>query len=167
MTVIDQRREPGFRPYPGRFALLFNKMPMLLWRLGLRPILGRTFVLITTTGRKSGQPRRAMVGYYVVNGKKYVYSGYGQQSQWYKNIAANPRMTIQNAHGTEQVTARRVTDLDELVEVFRQILDKHPRLAKSFVTMLGFEPTAQNIAAYKDQMILLTFEPAGESQPGS
>ena len=41
--------------------------------------------------------------------------GFGRRAQWYRNIEADPQVTIQTAAGAESAIARRVTDGDELL----------------------------------------------------
>src|SRR5689334_11541899 len=90
---FDIRSNPLWRPVA--------KTPILLWRLGLQPIIGRLMVLITDKGRKSGLPRRTVTEYHILDGKIFVPCAFGARAQWYKNILADPHVTIQTARGTE------------------------------------------------------------------
>ena len=59
---------------------------------------GRRVMVLTTTGEKSGQPRTAVVTYtrdgddYVVVGSK---SGEPEDPAWFKNLVANPVVTVE------------------------------------------------------------------------
>jgi deazaflavin-dependent oxidoreductase (nitroreductase family) len=69
-------------------------------------------LLLTTTGRRSGQ-RRATPVLYLRDGDWYVVvaSNYGRQHHpaWSSNLLANPQATIQIGTRRESVTARRAS----------------------------------------------------------
>jgi deazaflavin-dependent oxidoreductase (nitroreductase family) len=75
------------------------RLPFLLWRLGLGPLFGRVILILTTAGRRSGLPRRAAIEFHKMNGKKYAVSAFGTRAEWYRNILADPHVTIQSADG--------------------------------------------------------------------
>jgi deazaflavin-dependent oxidoreductase (nitroreductase family) len=50
--------------------------------------------LLETTGRKSGQPRRTPLGGSRVGDEFWFVSEFGDQSQYVKNIQANPRVRV-------------------------------------------------------------------------
>ena len=142
-----------------------TKAPIFLWRLGLGPISGRILMLITTSGRKSGLPRRAMVEYHILAGKKYAPSGFGDKAQWYKNIMANPRVTIQTADGTERMRAVRVSDDEELLAVYELLKHRNPPFLNWYLQSLGIEPDPADLIAKKDRLHILRFDPTDEATP--
>jgi len=78
------------------FKWLF-KIPILYYKLGLGWMLGKRFLLLTTTGRKSGKPRHTPLEY-VYNVKEDAYRispGWGGNTDWYKNIQHDPHVTVQ------------------------------------------------------------------------
>ncbi len=141
------------------------KLPILLWRLGLGPIVGKLLMIITHTGRKSGTPRHTMVEYHSMNGIKYVAAAFGVQTQWYRNILANPQVTIQTADGTEQMTAVRVTHDEELIGVIELFLRRDPALMKWYLDSLGILPNRDAILANKEQLIFMRFDPSSAPTP--
>jgi deazaflavin-dependent oxidoreductase (nitroreductase family) len=50
--------------------------------------------LLETTGRKSGQPRRTPLGGKVVGNQFWFVSEFGEQSQYIRNISADPRVRV-------------------------------------------------------------------------
>ena len=73
---------------------------------------------ITTTGRRSGQPRRIEIVYHVIDGRIYI--------SWLANLDANPRFTFHVKRGSRTdlpATARVVEDPDERRSVMRQIIE--------------------------------------------
>jgi deazaflavin-dependent oxidoreductase (nitroreductase family) len=152
--------------YPGNaeWRRQVFKTPIVLWRLGLGPLVGQIFMILTTTGRTSGLPRRTAVEYHVWHGKTYIYSGWGERSQWYKNLLADPRVTIQTAHGTEHVIARRVTDDAELDDLYGLL--QHNAEVRWFVELLvGEHVDRETFLTDRDRFVVLTFDPTSEPTP--
>ena len=153
--------------YPGSdLSRLVWRAPMVLWRLGLGPIVGRLFMIITTSGRKSGLPRSTMVEYHSLNGRKYVASGFGDVSQWYKNIQANPFVTIQTSEGSDSARAIRITEDREIldvVELFRQADSAY--FVDFYLRSFDVEPSQEDILAKKDRLHFLRFDPVDEATP--
>jgi deazaflavin-dependent oxidoreductase (nitroreductase family) len=69
-----------------------------LHRAGLSAWLGNPVTgwqcLLTTTGRRSGLPREAPLGYIVMDGAAWVLAGYGPKTQWYRNVLADSRVRL-------------------------------------------------------------------------
>lgn len=152
--------------YPtNEIGKLLFKLPILLWRLGLGPIVGRLFMIITHTGRKTGTPRRTMVEYHAMNGIKYVLAGFGVQTQWYRNMLANPQVTIQTSDGTEQMTAIRVTHDEELMAVVELFLRRDRPLMKWFLDSMEISSDRDSILANKNNFYFIRFDPTSEPAP--
>jgi len=81
--------------------------------------LGRGGIIdITTTGRRSGEPRRIEIVFHNVDGR-IVISGMPMRDRtraWIHNVEADPRLTVHLKQGVTAdlpATARIVTDEDE------------------------------------------------------
>lgn len=77
-------------------------------RLGNR-IAGMPVLILTTTGHRSGQPRTTPLTYFELDGNVVVVASYGgddRHPQWYRNLVANPAVTIERGNGKEHLTAR-------------------------------------------------------------
>jgi deazaflavin-dependent oxidoreductase (nitroreductase family) len=89
-------------------------------------------LLITTTGRKSGQPRTVTLAYFDVDGSSYavIGSNYGQAHPpaWALNLIDNPAATITIRGTTSQVTAR-VVEGDERAAIWSRSVDTWPAYA--------------------------------------
>ena len=76
-------------------------------KVGAMPTL-----LLTTTGRKSGQPRTVPLNY-IPLGSSYAViasnSGKAQPPMWWLNLQANPQATLEVGGTTVQVIARQAT----------------------------------------------------------
>ena len=106
----------------------FNRFMLLMWRLGLGPMLnwwpkvGGQILVIHHTGRKSGLPRRTPVNYAIVDGDIYCTAGYGRASDWYRNIQANPNVEVWLPDGWWSGTALDVGDDPRRLYLLRQVL---------------------------------------------
>lgn len=138
--------------------------PMVAFRLGLAPLVGRAFMVLTTTGRRSGEPRHTMVAFHEVNGRKYVGGVYGLRSQWYRNLQADPRVTVQTAMGTEALRARRITDAAELTDAFA-LLARRPLRMRPYLASQGLTGDPEDISRNNDRILLVTFEPTTDETP--
>jgi len=72
-------------------------------------VAGMPVLLLTTTGRKSGQPRTTPLTYFEFDGDVVVVASYGgddRHPQWYRNLVANAAITIERGKGKERLTAR-------------------------------------------------------------
>ncbi len=82
---------------------------------------------ITTTGRRSGAPRRIEIVYHVFDGRIYI-SGMpraNRRRSWLANLEADPRLTIHLKGGPVAdvpATARIIDDPTERREVLRRII---------------------------------------------
>lgn len=154
-----QQKEQGLMTYPATpLHRAVFRAPLLLWRLGLGPVMGRLFMLITQTGRKSGLPRRTLVEYHALGDRKYVVSAFGARAHWFRNIEADPHVTIQTAFGTQRVAARRVTRDDEVLEVYTLLMERNPVMMSWYLETLDITPTAEDVLKHKDRLHILTFE---------
>ncbi len=156
----------GMMAYPHRdWQKLAFRAPMLLWRMGLGPIVGRLIMVITTTGNKSKLPRHNMAEYYTLEGRKYTVCAYGEKAAWYKNIKADPRVTVQTAGGAQNMRAVRVTDDQELNQVVDLFMRRNAVLTTRYLESLGIKADRSDMLAKKDRLYLLRFDPTTEPTP--
>jgi deazaflavin-dependent oxidoreductase (nitroreductase family) len=115
--------QPTFdRGRPEWWRRLFFKAPIALYRNGPAEIMRRRCVLLlTTTGRKSGLPRKTGVSFMPADGHFIVFSGWGVRSDWYRNLLVNPDVTINVGNREVQATARPVIDPARRRELMRQM----------------------------------------------
>jgi deazaflavin-dependent oxidoreductase (nitroreductase family) len=83
-------------------------------RLGLRPPTAKTWGMmrLTTVGRRSGQERKAILGYFE-DGPNLVtmaMNGWGEpEPAWWLNLQANPDTTVELTDGPRAVHGRAAT----------------------------------------------------------
>ena len=166
MSVTFRQQERGTMAYPrsGWRKLMF-RWPIVLWRLGLAPLIGRSFLLLTTTGRKSGQPRRAMLEYHTLGGRRYITSAWGARADWYRNITANSHVTVQSARGTEAVLAQRVVADDELTELYELFRRRAPAYLNWYLQSLAIQPDRADFLTKQNRIYWLRLNPTDEPTP--
>lgn len=91
---IMTRLVPTAGPGPV-FKWLF-KMPVFLEKVGLGWLNGSHVLILTTTGRKTGLPRRTPLEYrYEPESDTYIImAGWGGRTDWYRNLSAHPRVHV-------------------------------------------------------------------------
>ena len=138
------------------------KSPMILWRLGLGPVIGKFVMVITTRGRKSGKPHSVMTEYHEMDGLKYVPCAFGERSDWYKNIQADPYVTIQTSSGTEKALASRVIEDGELLELYHLIHARNAPMLIWYLNSLGIKDEPDEVLANKNKIVFIRFDPVKE-----
>ncbi len=103
---------PSFeRPRPPVLLRFVFRLPPLLYHGPLaRFLASRCVIRLTTTGRRSGKPRTVCVSAMGIDSDYVVFSGFGIDSNWYRNLLADPHATIRIGPATMPVTAAVVPD---------------------------------------------------------
>ena len=123
----------GLRAIPWR-------LPIWLYRLRLGWLLGNHFLLLTHIGRVSGLPRQAVlevIRYDPEHDTYYVASGFGEKSNWFRNIIKTPEVTIQVGRRRIEAIAERLP----VEEAERELVDyarRRPRAFRALTRLLGY-----------------------------
>ncbi len=109
--LIMTRLVPADKPGPV-FKWLF-KIPRIFYKIGL-PLFGDFILLLRTTGRKSGKPRFTFVEYHSEpgTGDFIIMAGWGGNTDWKRNIEANPHVFVQAGVHKFEADAERLTDYE-------------------------------------------------------
>ena len=93
---------------------LRKRITNLLQKRVANPLMRRlpTHTLLETTGRKSGEPRRTPLGGSKVGNEFWFVSEFGENSQYVKNIKANPNVRVRLRGRWHNGTAHLVPDDD-------------------------------------------------------
>ena len=90
----------------------------------IRRALSRGHLIdITTTGKRTGLPRRVELVFHNIDGRVYI-SGLPGRRSWYANLVANPRMTFHLKRVVQSdlpATARPITEPTERREIMEQV----------------------------------------------
>ena len=107
-------------------------------RTYLRGFRGKKIVLLlTTTGRVSGQPRVTPLQFEELDGDYYLGSARGVDADWFKNIVVNPKVSVQLQDDLFQAIAEPVTDPARIADFFELRLERHPRMMGRLMRMEG------------------------------
>ncbi len=124
-----------------------NRFVVAFYRLGLLPLLGagRTTLVLTTLGRKSGQVRRFPLGYFRIGGEVYIISGWGREANWYKNLQAHPEaVSLQIGFDRFPAQARVLTGPGEIRSTLEQLIKESPAGAQR---LFGWDPEKDRLEA--------------------
>ncbi len=103
-----------------------QKIHRFLYAVGLGPVIGKIVLLLTTTGRKSGQPRVTPVQYEEIKGAYYIGAARGLQADWVRNLQANSRVEVRVSAKRFHGIAEVVTDPARIADFIEVRLQRHP-----------------------------------------
>lgn len=140
------------------------RLPIWLYRIRLGWLLGERFLLLTHTGRKSGLPRQAVlevVRYDRATNTYYVASGFGEKSDWFRNVMKTPQVSIQVGRREMAAGAERLS----LEDAEHELLDygrRHPTALRNLARILGYqiENTEEDVRALARVVPIVAFRPA-------
>jgi deazaflavin-dependent oxidoreductase (nitroreductase family) len=158
---------PDVRP-PRGLSRIFFRLPILLFRIGLGWLLGEHFLLLTHTGRRTGLPRQAVlevVRHDPATDTYFVASGWGEKSDWFRNIQKTPEVEIQVGRRRLRAVAERLP----LEEAEGELLDyarRHPTAIRSLARMIGYRISGseEEIRALARRIPIVAFRPAPATQ---
>jgi deazaflavin-dependent oxidoreductase (nitroreductase family) len=128
-------------PSPTGLRRHVTRAPIRLYRWRLGWLLGKRFVLLTHTGRTTGQPRQVVLevaGYDPRSDTFLVASGFGPHAQWYRNIRRNPAVTIQVGRRRTPAVASPLTP-EASGRAMAKYASQHPRIAAKLMRVCGLE----------------------------
>ncbi len=93
-------------------------------------------MVIKHRGRKTGKERLAPVNYAEIDGQVFCVSAMGDQSDWYRNLMADPEVELWLADGRWAGVAEDVTQMEGGAQILRQVI-----VASGFAgPLFGFNP---------------------------
>jgi deazaflavin-dependent oxidoreductase (nitroreductase family) len=123
MTTTDLHTENQLR----QGFKVFNRFMMLMWRLGLGPMVnfwpevGGRIMVLAHTGRKPGWWRYTPVNYTVADGEVYCTAAFSA-SDWYSNIQAQPEVEVWLPDGWWAGRAEDVPHDERRIPLMRQLM---------------------------------------------
>jgi deazaflavin-dependent oxidoreductase (nitroreductase family) len=142
------------------------RAPIWLYRWNLGWIMGRRFLLLTHTGRKSGLNRQSVievVSYDKVTGLYYVAAAWRDRSDWYRNIRHNPTVSVQVRNHSFQARAEQISTQEGEARLW-EYAQKHPTAFSELVTvMLGerLPPDKETCRKVAESVPLISLTPTG------
>jgi deazaflavin-dependent oxidoreductase (nitroreductase family) len=124
---VDKRRLSTFLS-----AKLFNRLVLAAARAGLPT---PSVVVLETTGRRSGEPRRVPVTRLVEGDTLWIVTEHGRKAAYVRNIEANPGVRVRIGRRWRTGTARVVEGVD-----WRALQRRMPnKLSSATVRLMGTE----------------------------
>jgi deazaflavin-dependent oxidoreductase (nitroreductase family) len=103
-----------------------QKLHRFLYAIGLGPVIGRIILLLTTTGRKSGQQRITPLQYEKIDGVYYLGAARGLKADWVRNIQSNPQVELRIGSKRVRGQAEIITDPARMADFIEIRLQRHP-----------------------------------------
>jgi deazaflavin-dependent oxidoreductase (nitroreductase family) len=166
-VTVSTNFQSQIMTYPAKGTLnrFVFKAPLILWRMGMGRMLGQSMLVLTTWGRKSRLPRHTALSYTIHDGKVYLAPGWPERADWYKNLQADPQVSVQLGEGFYHATARRVTEKAEFATVAAELLKFGDAYLIPWLNSLGIEPTEEDLIAKRDRLVLLALDWSNEPGP--
>ena len=125
---------------PGPIFKWIFKSTILFFKLGLGGLMKDYFLLITTTGRKTGKVRQTPLEhrYDEANDRYLILSGWAGRTDWYRNVKANPDIHVQVGNRKFACHAEAASEAD-VVKVLEATARISPDMLKVWSRWAGEE----------------------------
>lgn len=126
---------------PSGLKLKLFRLPIYLYRWKLGFLLKERFILLQHRGRVSGQLKATVIEVIEqdkAGGKIYSASGFGDKSQWFKNIASNNAVIITMKNRQFNAMAR-VLPVKEAEKILLRYAKTHPRAIIGVARLSGYD----------------------------
>jgi deazaflavin-dependent oxidoreductase (nitroreductase family) len=171
----SERLSLWFVSWSMRHPRTLLRVSLISFRLGLGRFAAD--MVVTTTGRTSGLPRRAVLGAIVIDGHLYAMNpGFGQprpgdldhpfgeRAHWYKNLLADPIVTVQRGGRTWTARTSGVTDRDEAVTLYEGLSGATRTALRSLLHAQGIADTSEAFAENIERLCFVRLDEI--DQPG-
>jgi len=126
---------PGFPLAFWRVMRQLNRW--MLARYGPGSKVANRVLVLTTIGRKSGQPRSTPLQFEQVETAYYVASARGVKADWYRNLMACPKVDVQIGDMQFSTIAELMTDTDQVADFLELRLKRHPLFMGAMLRLEG------------------------------
>ena len=126
---------------PKGLKLKLFRAPRYVYHMKLGFLFGERLIHLKHWGRKSGQLKETVIE--VIDQDKtnrvlYSASGFGEQSQWFKNISVNTAVLV-TVKNTEFKATASVLSADEATQILLRYAKAHPNSIKGVARLSGYE----------------------------
>jgi deazaflavin-dependent oxidoreductase (nitroreductase family) len=155
-------------PLPPRgFKAKLWRAPIWFYRLGLGWMMGKRFLLLTHIGRKSGQPRQAVIEVVKIDSQNNIYysvSGFGEKAHWFKNIMRTPDVNIQVGGRKMPARAERLS-IEDGEAVLMEYSQEHPTALRelSKILNLPYDGSPESISNMAKALPVVAFHVQAEN----
>ena len=153
---LRDRRNPLLRA-------LFKSLE-LLYKTPLRVFLGRYYLVLKHRGRRSGRIYSTVLDIAHVDkatGEVFVSSGWGDRSDWWRNLKASDAVEIRIGRKTF-VPEQRFLDDDEGYRIRKLACKNHPFMTRRSLLLLNYPKPVidKDIKRWARDMPFVAFRPA-------
>lgn len=152
-------------PYPRSFIIPVLRLPLLAYRLGLGWLAGAAKIMVLTTrGRTSGLTRHSAIEFRRHGKKIYVVSAWGKRPDWYKNLVANPLVSLKVGQQSITAQATTVEDPAEALRVLVLFRKANPVVYDAILARLSNEKIVdlKMLPAIATRFTIVRFDPVNE-----
>ena len=144
----------------------FKPGPILAYKIGLAPLIGRFVLLLTTTGRRTGLQRVTPLQYEVIDGVYHIGAVFGTKSDWVRNIQADPRVQVRVKNKFFHGHAEIHTDPEDIADFIQYRMSKHPQLIGLIMKLDGFtsKPSREELIEYSKSLALVRIAPESQRE---
>jgi deazaflavin-dependent oxidoreductase (nitroreductase family) len=135
-----------------------------VYALGLGPLVGRSILLLTTIGRKSGRARVTPLVYDQQGDTITVASARGRSADWLQNILANPKVHVRVAHRQFDAMAKVISDPEKIVEYLERQIERNPKMFGAILRSEGLasKPTHEELLHFAPKRPMVTIRTLGD-----
>jgi deazaflavin-dependent oxidoreductase (nitroreductase family) len=113
------------------------RLPVYFFRAGLGFLFGSRIAMLEHVGRKSGRIRYTCVEVVDRDGDVLVIvSGFGEGSQWYRNLVAHPAIHVRVGRQRRAVSAELVSPAAG-ADIMADYAQRYPKLAPKLMEVCG------------------------------
>jgi deazaflavin-dependent oxidoreductase (nitroreductase family) len=135
---MNEPIDTSVRP-PSKLLRMFYRFPIYLYRIGLGRLMGKRFIHIQHTGRKSELPRHSVVevaGYDPKEDAYYIAAAYGEKADWFRNMMKTPQVKAQVGGRHFDGMASRLTP-DQTFQLYEDYEKRHPGMIFTLSRLVG------------------------------
>jgi deazaflavin-dependent oxidoreductase (nitroreductase family) len=162
--MVEKISEPKI---PSGFTRFLARSPIWLYRYGFGWLLGKRILLLTHTGRKSGLLRHTVlevVSHDTETGTFYVASGWGERSDWLKNIMKTPGVRVQVGNRRFKGKAEKLSP-EEAAQVLEDYAQRHPSAIRLLARFMGYHiEGSQGVREWSRFVPIVALRPIDPSQ---
>ena len=146
---------------PRLFWRFIHIGPRIAYTLGLGPLVGRSVLLLTTFGRKSGRPRVTPLVYEEQGNTIIVASARGHSADWLHNILANPKVSVRVGRRQFDAIAEVTSDPEEIANYLQRQIDRNPTAFSAILHSEGLSsgPSRADLIHFAPKRPMVTIHP--------
>jgi deazaflavin-dependent oxidoreductase (nitroreductase family) len=142
-----------------RIMRWFNPRLQSRFQSGGKP--SELVLILSTTGRKTGNIHKTPLQYEFVDGGYYVASARGPKADWYRNILSNPKVHVSVGGKEFPALAEPITAPGQIADFFELRLKRRRWMIKILMRMegLAFNHTREELEEFARQKAIVVLHP--------